>query len=138
MLELRTIDVRTPMSKTQAMYIVRPECGGKALTRPDVSDCYASVIISEFLSQCPMRLTHRTQIKSFADVFRLLLNKNQIPHQLHNSLRINQTLHPLLPSLHLFHHQIEMTTLSYLPITLIFTDQTQLSNYKWHYHNLNW
>ena len=68
MLELRTIDVHALMSKTQAMCIVCPECGGKAGTRPDPGDCYASIIISEFLSQCPMRLTHRMQIKSVADV----------------------------------------------------------------------
>ena len=56
------------MSKTQVMYAVRPKCGRKAGIRLDAGDCYTSVIISEFLSQRPMRLTHRTQIKSIADV----------------------------------------------------------------------
>ena len=68
MLELRTIDVRALKSKTQAICTVCPEYGGKAGTRPNTGDCYASIIISEFSSQRPMRLTYRTQIKSVADV----------------------------------------------------------------------
>ena len=68
MLKLRTIDVRMLTSKTQAMCTVCPECEGKAGIRPEAGECYASIIISEFSSQHPMRLTHRTQIKSIADV----------------------------------------------------------------------
>ena len=49
------------------MYAVYPECGGKAGTHPDAVDYYASIIISEFMSQCPMHLTYRTQIKSVTD-----------------------------------------------------------------------
>ena len=56
------------MSKTQAMCVVCPECGGKVGTCPDAGDYYASIRISEFSLQCPMRLMHRTQIKSVADV----------------------------------------------------------------------
>ena len=55
------------MSKTQAMCVVHPKCGGKAGTYSNVGDCYIRVIISEFSSQYPMRLTYMTQIKSVAD-----------------------------------------------------------------------
>ena len=67
-LELRKCPIRAPTSKTQVMCAVRPKRGGNAGTRPNVGDCYASVIISEFSSQHPMRLTHRTQIKRVADI----------------------------------------------------------------------
>ena len=55
------------MSKTEVVCAVCPKRGGKVGTRPDAGDCYASVIISEFSSQRPMRLMHRAQIKSIAD-----------------------------------------------------------------------
>ena len=64
---MKTIGVRAPTSKTHAICAVRPERGGKAETCPDAGDCYVIVIISEFSSQRPMRLTHGTQIKSVAD-----------------------------------------------------------------------
>src|SRR5258706_10698895 len=70
------------------------------------------------------------QLSKPVTLFRLHHNRNLISHQLPHSLRSNQSLHPILLLLLLFHHQIEMTTLSYLPITLTLMDQMQSSNHS--------